>query len=151
VEEGVELVNRAGASLSEIVESIKRVAEIVSDIAAASGEQSTGIDQINAALSQMDVVTQQNSALVEENAAAAKSLEQQSLGMDQQVGFFQFEGAQSVPTPAVVVSPVREVANLRPTAPVEYRPDPLRRGKSTGRMRAALATAITNDPAWKEF
>jgi methyl-accepting chemotaxis protein len=99
------------------------------------------------------VVTQQNSALVEENAAAAKSLEQQSLGMDQQVGFFQFEGAQSVPTPAVVVRvrPVREVANLRPAAPVEYRPDPLRRGKSAGRMRAALATAIPNDPAWKEF
>ena len=153
VEEGVELVNRAGASLSEIVESIKRVAEIVSDIAAASGEQSTGIDQINAALSQMDVVTQQNSALVEENAAAAKSLEQQSLGMDQQVGFFQFDGAQSVPTPAVVarVRPVREPTPPRPAATVGYRQGPPRRGGSVGGAQAALATAVANDPDWKEF
>ncbi len=68
----------AGASLTEIVESIKKVAEIVSDIASASAEQSSGIDQVNAALTQMDEVTQQNSALVEQNAAAAKALEQQS-------------------------------------------------------------------------
>ena len=78
VQEGVELVNRAGASLTEIVDSIKRVAEIVSEIASASAEQATGIDQVNRALTQMDEVTQQNSALVEQNAAAAKALEQQS-------------------------------------------------------------------------
>jgi methyl-accepting chemotaxis protein len=78
VQEGVDLVNKAGGSLSEIVDSIKRVAEIVSDIAAASSEQSTGLEQINTAIAQMDNVTQQNSALVEQNAAAAKTLEQQS-------------------------------------------------------------------------
>src|SRR6266545_3823929 len=61
VQEGVELVNRAGASLTEIVDSIKKVAAIVSEIASASGEQSTGIDQVNTALSQMDEVTQQRS------------------------------------------------------------------------------------------
>ena len=88
VQEGVELVNKAGASLAEIVTSIKKVAEIVSEIAAASGEQSTGIAQVNAALTQMDEVTQQNSALVEENAAAAKALEQQSQAMDERVSFF---------------------------------------------------------------
>ena len=93
VQDGVELVNRAGASLTEIVDSIKKVAEIVSDIALASGEQSTGIDQVNTALSQMDEVTQQNSALVEQNAAAAKALEQQSQGMDQQVSFFRLDDA----------------------------------------------------------
>jgi methyl-accepting chemotaxis protein len=88
VQEGVELVNRAGASLSEIVESIKKVAEIVSEIASASAEQSTGIGQVNTALTQMDELTQQNSALVEENASAAKALEQQSQGMDERVAFF---------------------------------------------------------------
>ena len=91
VKEGVELVNEAGAALNEIVESIKGVAEIVSDIAAASEEQATGIDQVNKALAQMDEVTQQNSALVEENAATAKTLEQQSIAMDERVGFFRFE------------------------------------------------------------
>src|SRR5947208_349354 len=101
VQEGVELVNRAGASLTEIVESIKKVAEIVSDIAAASGEQSSGIDQVNAALNQMDEVTQQNSALVEENAAAAKALEQQSQAMDERVSFFRLgeEEAARAATP----------------------------------------------------
>ena len=95
VQEGVALVNKAGGSLTDIVASIEKVAEIVSEIARASGEQATGIDQVKAALSQMDEVTQQNSALVEQNAAAAKALEQQSQGMDQQVSFFRIDDAQS--------------------------------------------------------
>jgi methyl-accepting chemotaxis protein len=92
VQEGVELVNRAGTSLHEIVESIKQVASIVSDIAAASAEQATGIDEVNKALNQMDEVTQQNSALVEENAATAKTLEHQSHAMSERVTFFQLDG-----------------------------------------------------------
>jgi methyl-accepting chemotaxis protein len=91
VQEGVELVNRAGTSLTEIMDSIKRVVEIVSEIASASGEQATGIDQVNIALTQMDEVTQQNSALVEQNAAAAKSLEQQSHAMNVRVSFFRVD------------------------------------------------------------
>ncbi len=88
VSEGVQLVNKAGASLSEIVGSIKKVADIVSEIANASSEQATGIDQVNTALTQMDEVTQQNSALVEENAAAAKALQQQSAAMNERVSHF---------------------------------------------------------------
>ena len=94
VKEGVELVNRAGSALTEITDSIKQVADLVSDIAAASAEQATGIDQVNKALTQMDEVTQQNSALVEENAATAKTLESQAKGMDERLGFFRLnEGA----------------------------------------------------------
>jgi methyl-accepting chemotaxis protein len=93
VREGVELVNRAGSALNEIVESIKNVASIVSDIATASTEQSTGLDQIREALTQMDEATQQNSALVEENAATAKTLADQSAGMGEQMGFFRTEDA----------------------------------------------------------
>jgi methyl-accepting chemotaxis protein len=88
VQDGVDLVNRAGQSLNEIVESIKGVAGIVSDIAGASTEQSGGIDQVNKALSQMDEVTQQNSALVEQSAATAKNLEQQSAAMGARVSTF---------------------------------------------------------------
>ena len=88
VQEGVDLVNRAGKSLGEIVESIKQVASIVSEIASASAEQSTGIDHVNSALTQMDEVTQQNAALVEENAATSKVLEQQSNAMAERVAFF---------------------------------------------------------------
>jgi methyl-accepting chemotaxis protein len=93
VKDGVELVNRAGESLTEIVESIKSVASVVADIASASSEQATGIDQINKALTQMDEVTQQNSALVEENAATAKALENQAKAMGEQVEFFQIDNA----------------------------------------------------------
>jgi methyl-accepting chemotaxis protein len=103
VQEGVDLVNRAGKSLEEIVESIKQVATIVSEIASASAEQSTGIDHVNTALTQMDEVTQQNAALVEENAATAKVLEQQSHAMSDRVAFFQLgdDGALSVQSPSV--------------------------------------------------
>jgi len=92
VKEGVDLVSRAGTSLNEIVESIKSVVAIVADIATASNEQATGIQEINKALTQMDEVTQQNSALVEENAATAKTLEHQAKAMDDQVAFFQIDG-----------------------------------------------------------
>jgi methyl-accepting chemotaxis protein len=88
VEEGVGLVNQAGVALGQVVESIKTVATIVSEIAAASIEQSTGIDEINRALTQMDEVTQHNSALVEENAATAKVLEHQAQSMGGQVAYF---------------------------------------------------------------
>ena len=91
VQQGVDLVNKAGAALAEIVGSIKSVADIVSDIAAASAEQATGIEQVNKALAQMDEVTQQNSALVEENAATAKALETQAQAMGERVAFFHVE------------------------------------------------------------
>ena len=70
----------------------------MSEIAVASTEQATAIEQVNKALSQMDEATQQNSALVEENAATAKTLEEQSGAMDQQVNFFRLEeGAARAP------------------------------------------------------
>jgi methyl-accepting chemotaxis protein len=90
VQEGVELVDRAGSSLGEIVESSKRVADIVADVANASAEQATGLDQINKALTQMDEVTQQNSALVEENAATAKTLENQSGAVRERLALFRY-------------------------------------------------------------
>ena len=88
VRHGVELVNRAGASLNEIVESVRKVADVVANISLASSEQSTGIEHVNVAVAQMDEVTQQNSALVEQNASAAKALEQQSQAMDERMRFF---------------------------------------------------------------
>ncbi len=91
VKEGVDRVNDAGIALHEVVESIKGVAKVIADIASASSEQSTGIEQINIALNQMDEVTQQNSALVEENAATAKTLEQQAGAMDERIAIFKIE------------------------------------------------------------
>ncbi len=97
VQEGVSLVNRAGTALSEIVGSIKQVADIVADIASASAEQASGLDQINKALADMDEATQRNSALVEENAATAKTLEQQSSDMRERISFFRVDGDAATP------------------------------------------------------
>ncbi|MEA2945355.1 MAG: methyl-accepting chemotaxis protein [Alphaproteobacteria bacterium] len=132
VQEGVELVNKAGSSLTEIVDSIKKVAQIVADIAAASEEQSTGIDQVNTALTQMDEVTQQNSALVEENAATAKTLEQQSAAMNERVGAFKLmssagEGGR------------RPAAEFKRSAPPSRQAAPARRAAAGGRSQGALA------------
>jgi methyl-accepting chemotaxis protein len=152
VQDGVDLVNKAGASLTEILASIKKVAEIVSEIAAASAEQSTGIDQVNTALTQMDEVTQQNSALVEENAAAAKALEQQSGAMDERVSFFQLGGGQPDAQAPVVAfkRPTPESAKQSANATQKRAGAPAKRG-AVGRMQAALATAFNRDPDWKEF
>ncbi|MBI5270523.1 MAG: MCP four helix bundle domain-containing protein [Burkholderiales bacterium] len=78
VEKGTHLVDQAGATMQEIVGSIRRVSDIVAEISAASAEQSSGVGQVGQAVSQMDQVTQQNAALVEESAAAAESLRQQA-------------------------------------------------------------------------
>ncbi len=78
VEEGSALVDQAGRTMSEIVESVKRVTDIMADISAASQEQSAGIEQVNQAITQMDEGTQQNAALVEEAFAAAQSMEHQA-------------------------------------------------------------------------
>jgi methyl-accepting chemotaxis protein len=88
VDAGSKLVDQAGATMQEVVDSIKRVTDIMSEIASASQEQNSGIEQINLAITQMDQVTQQNAALVEEAAAAAASLQSQGSSLSQAVGVF---------------------------------------------------------------
>ncbi|MCF6215404.1 MAG: methyl-accepting chemotaxis protein [Emcibacter sp.] len=88
VKNGVELVNKAGASLSEIRGSIAQVAEIVAEIASASSEQAQGIDEVNVAIAEMDDMTQQNSSLVEQSTASARVLEGQATEMQRLMSFF---------------------------------------------------------------
>ena len=88
VEHGTVLVDQAGATMSEIVSSIKRVTDIMGEISAASSEQSAGVAQVGEAITQMDQATQQNAALVEESAAAAESLKGQAQQLVQAVSVF---------------------------------------------------------------
>ena len=88
VEQGTQLVDRAGATMQEIVASIQRVTDIVGEISSASIEQSNGVNQVGQAVSQMDQATQQNAALVEQSAAAAESLREQSHRLVQAVAVF---------------------------------------------------------------
>jgi methyl-accepting chemotaxis protein len=95
VDTGARLVDQAGSTMEEIVASVKRVTDIMGEIASASQEQSAGIEQVNQAINQMDQMTQQNATLVEEAAAAAESLEGQAKGLAQAVSVFKLAGMQS--------------------------------------------------------
>ena len=148
VKDGVTLVNKAGDSLHDIVESIKKVTAVVSEIANASMEQSTGIEQINKALTQMDEVTQQNSALVEENAATAKTLEGQAKSMDEHVAVFRLRGGDG-----------REFATEQPVTAFARAAvsNPSVAGKSNRtarpitRMQVGRTAVLKLEPGWKEF
>ena len=86
-------VQEAGKTMEDVVDSVRRVTEVVAEISAASTEQSTGINEVNRAIIQMDAVTQQNAALVEQAAAAAASLEEQATALTEVVSIFRLAPA----------------------------------------------------------
>jgi methyl-accepting chemotaxis protein len=100
VDTGSKLVIEAGSTMGEIVDSVRRVTDIMAEIMAASDEQSAGIEQVNLAIGQMDQVTQQNAALVEEAAAAAESLQEQAGELARTVAVFKFESLGASPVMA---------------------------------------------------
>ncbi|KQQ92354.1 methyl-accepting chemotaxis protein [Massilia sp. Leaf139] len=91
VNAGTKLVGEAGATMHEIVESVRRVTDIMGEITSASAEQTAGIEQINEAVAQMDQVTQQNAALVEEAAAASASMQEQAAMLAEAVSIFRLD------------------------------------------------------------
>ena len=104
VEQGTLLVDKAGATMTEVVSSIQRVTSIVSEISVASDAQATGVAEVGDAVSRMDQVTQQNSALVEQMAAAASSLRSQANDLLRVVDVFTVGGtAQSAPEPLALL------------------------------------------------
>jgi methyl-accepting chemotaxis protein len=88
VDSGSKLVDQAGATMGQVVDSIRKVTDIMAEITSASAEQRTGIEQVNQAITDMDSSTQHNAALVEESAAAAGSLQEQANKLAQVVGLF---------------------------------------------------------------
>ncbi|WP_304952642.1 methyl-accepting chemotaxis protein [Xylophilus sp. ASV27] len=97
VEKGSLLADKAGTTMAEVVSAIRRVADIMGEISAASSEQSTGVSQVGEAIAQMDQTTQQNAALVEEASAAAASLREQAHALARAVGMFQLSSTQQAP------------------------------------------------------
>ncbi len=141
VEEGSKQVAQAGQTMDEIVDSVKRVTDIMAEITAASQEQSTGIEQVNQAITQMDQVTQQNAALVEEAAAAAASLREQASNLSQVVSVFKLDGAPH----HQVTSLQRSTAIRQPVAPLQ--PARTRRQAITAQQRrlGGRPTALNHD------
>jgi methyl-accepting chemotaxis protein len=124
VEAGSKLVDRAGKTMEEVVASIIKVAKIMSDISAASREQSAGIEQVSLAVSQMDEVTQQNAALVEEAAAAAESLEDQAHSLSQAVSAFRLDDSRAAPARALPSASAPRALASPKQAPRTNRPAP---------------------------
>ena len=126
--------------MDEIVSSVKRVTDIMGEIAAASQEQSSGIEQINQAITQMDDVTQQNAALVEEAAAAAESLQDQAGKLAEAVSVFKLDGMHS-PRAVRAASPATKAL---PRSQPRLVPAPAARPKK-------LAVAGGSNEDWEEF
>ncbi|CAN7533674.1 methyl-accepting chemotaxis protein [Pseudoduganella sp. LjRoot289] len=138
VEAGTRLVDQAGATMHEIVDSVRHVTEIMSEITAASLEQTGGIEQVNQAISQMDQATQQNAALVEEAAAAAASMQDQAGSLVEVVGLFKLKASHAAPAGNVVGLP-----RSRPAA----------HGLAGGPARIKAAPRRSNGAGaeWEEF
>ena len=146
---GSKLVDEAGATMEQVVDSVRRVTAIMADISVATTEQSDGIAQVNQALAQMDGVTQQNAALVEEAAAAAESLQDQASHLAQVVSVFKL-GEQLRPD-----APVATLARM--STPAAPRSTATARAALPGKRQAAAKPAAAERakaPAgddWEEF
>lgn len=133
VERGTKLVDRAGATMQDVVASIRRVTDLMGEISSASAEQSAGVAQVGEAVSQMDQATQHNAALVEESAAAAASLETQARELVQAVAAFRLGGETRA----------HDGSEAAWTAPSAEQPDPLAIGvERRGPNRATNVTRI---------
>lgn len=140
VQEGAKLVGEAGHALEEIVGSVKKVADFVSEIAAASHEQTSGIDQVSNAITSMDEMTQQNAALVEETTGALQSALNQVDELQAAVGFFKSEKiVRNAPRPA-------EPADQPAANPVRDQQKTLAKT-----MAVANAAVELSDDDWEEF
>src|SRR5690606_13424613 len=142
VEAGTKLVDDAGKTMAEIVTSVKKVSDLIAEIAAASSEQSAGVGQVSTAVAQMEQVVQQNASLVEEATAATESMKEQANTLLQLVARFNLGAAD--PAPPVQLTPLRPVPN-RP------QPVPVRSGAA---LPPAAEPARPGQPPggeWREF
>jgi methyl-accepting chemotaxis protein len=149
VEQGTLLVDRAGATMTDVVSSIKRVTDIMGEISAASTEQSAGVSQVGEAVAQMDQATQQNAALVEESAAAADSLKSQAEQLVQAVSVFKLSGTY---TSAIAMQSAPVQAAAAPAAAAASKAPKTSRPKAKAIAYAPADTQNKSDPgAWENF
>ena len=140
VESGNSLVNQSGDTMREIVTAIQRVNDIMSEIASASAEQASGIDEINKAVVQMDEMTQQNAALVEEAAAAAESMSSQASQLISRVNFFELGQEASIESAPVI----------RSAPPTQSKPKVSAKAMAA-RSQQLSAAKPDDDDEWESF
>ena len=138
VDTGSSLVREAGSTMGEIVDSVRRVADILTEITAASQEQSAGIEQINQAITQMDDVTQQNAALVEQAAAASQAMQDQAARLAEAVAVFRLDGGAPAAAPTRAMTPAPAPRLSKPVAKAPARPQ-------------ATAAKVSAESDWEAF
>ena len=148
---GTKLVGQAGVTMDEVVASVRRVTDIMSEIANASQEQSAGIEQVNHSIIEMDSMTQQNAALVEEAAAAAQSLQDQAAELSRVVSIFKLvEGEERVTAPvyqpAAVKAVVKPITARAPVKKLAAAPAAAAKPK-----KVASAASAAGSDEWEEF
>ena len=147
VAQGSVLVDKAGATMAEVVASIRRVTDIMGEISAASSEQSAGVSQVGEAVMQMDQATQQNAALVEEMAAAANSLRGQAQELVQAVAVFKLDPARTrSPSPTHALA---SEARLAP--PEKTRPHVSKKALTHGTASPAVQNKKGSGEGWAQF
>jgi methyl-accepting chemotaxis protein len=152
--EGTQQVENAGNTMHEIVTSVKRVSDIIAEIAAASQEQSIGIEQVNDAIMKMDDVTQQNTALVEEAAAAAESMMEQADELMNAVSVFQLAGEDSQnagrnnrASNSQMRSPAKGIANKSTQSSIRL----VSSRQAPAKQLKASVKSSAGDGNWEEF
>ena len=152
VDEGSKLVDESGRTLDEIVNAVKKVTDIVAEIAAASREQSSGIEQVNKAVMQMDQTTQQNAALVEEASAASRSIVEQAQSLNAMIARYDVGGENTAKPVARSATSAAPAATERRSAarPWANRAAP---AATAAKASATAPRKVANDEAtdWKEF
>ncbi len=157
VEQGSALVDQAGATMSEVVASIRRVTDIMGEISAASTEQSAGVAQVGEAVGQMDRATQQNAALVQEGAAAAESLKAQAEQLVQAVAVFRLGHGEAAPLSLqrAVPVPLKELGSVERRGPNRARnvtrPSFSARAKPAAPGTPVAAAKTGTDGEWTSF
>ena len=153
VRDGVDLVKKAGDALGGIVSGVQQVAGLIAEMASASSEQASALDEINATVSQMDEMTQKNAALVEETTAAAHSLATQAGDLRALVGFFKLDAVAMEATPAPAAPTLRRA--IAPTRPPAHTAKAHTSAAHTAPARrtagAALQRVAADEDDWKEF
>jgi methyl-accepting chemotaxis protein len=157
VESGAQLVQDAGTVMQDIISSVQRVSDLMGELAAASGEQREGIDQVNTAVGNLDQMTQQNAALVEESAAAATSLHDQAKRLNDVVSVFNLGGGSEFSVPTAAPQPVArkapEPAKPSPSRAVAVKPAAAQAPAPALAAPAAAArpAATANEADWETF
>ncbi len=141
---GTKLVEQAGATMHEVVTSIRQVTDIVAEISAATAEQNAGIAQVHQAITDMDQVTQQNAALVEQTAAASQAMQDQAAHQAHVVSAFKIDPA-SAARHAATVTTLRSPAVVRPAV------RPAARAAAPRAQQAKQVASAGGNSEWEQF